>query len=100
MLASLGLLGVLLHNLVKLNDLNKECQGHLDFGQYFRLEWISILISVIVVIGATEVSQEIVQLEQAGKWLGFGFIAVGYLAQSLLVKVMGKAQAFMDDSTK
>ena len=92
-----GLLGIVLHNLVKLNDLKQSHpNGDVNYGQYFKMEWISILISIIVVGGLVWTSQEITELANAGKYLGLGFIAAGYLAQSLLIKFMGKAQKVLD----
>lgn len=99
-LFGLGLLGVILHNLVKLNDIKKaNPDGDVNYGKYFKMEWISILISIIVVIGLVWTSQEVTELANAGKWLGLGFVAAGYLAQSLLIKFMGKAQKVLDAKT-
>lgn len=39
---------------------------------------------------------EIKQLEMAGQWLGLSFVAIGYMAQSIVVAIMGKAQKFID----
>ena len=87
----LGLLGVILHNLVELNKLNKQLKGNLKLKDYFKLEIFSICISLVVVICAVIASQEIKQIEQAGKWLGLAFVTIGYMGQSLLVFFMGKA---------
>ena len=91
-LVLLGLTGILLHNLIKLNDINRANDGNVNILKYWRLERFSILISVIVVIGALIAKTEIAQLEQVGKWLGLSFVAIGYMAQSIVVKFMGKAQ--------
>jgi hypothetical protein len=96
----MGIIGILLHNLVKLDSLNRANSGIVNLGKYIAIERFSIIISVLVVIGATIGSQEIKQLEFAGKWLSLGFLAIGYLAQSILVKVMGKAQSYVDNQTK
>jgi hypothetical protein len=37
------------------------------------------------------IKNEIKQLEQASKWLGLSFITIGYMGQSLLVFIMGRA---------
>lgn len=89
-LFALGILGVLLHNLVDLNKLNKASDGNLSLKKYFKLEIFSILISILVVVASVFISQEIKQLEAAGKWLGLAFIAIGYMGQSLLIFVMEK----------
>lgn len=91
-----GFLGVVLHNLVKLNDIKKaHPDGEVNYGRYFKMEWITILISVIVVAICVIFSQEIKELNVAGKYLGLGFVFVGYTAQSLLVKWMGKAEGIV-----
>lgn len=87
----LGVLGVLLHNLVELNKLNKSQKGELKIKDYLKLEVFSIAISFVVVLCAVIASQEIKQLEQVGKWLGLAFVTIGYMGQSLLIFVMGKA---------
>lgn len=91
-LAVAGLIGVLLHNLVKINDINKDPnKGNFKLAAYWSKEWASIAISCIVVVVSAYFQAEIKQLEQAGKWLGLGFVALGYMAQSVLVSFMGKA---------
>lgn len=95
-LYGLGILGVLLHNLVELNKLNKASKGNLNLKQYFSLEAFSIIISLIICFVALLVKTEISQLEQVGKWLGLAFMAIGYMGQSLLIFVMGKANKVID----
>ena len=95
-LFALGILGILLHNLVELNKLNRASKGVLSIRQYLRLERFSILISVIVVAVASIIKTEITQLEVAGKWLGLAFMSIGYMGQSLLIFVMGKASKAID----
>lgn len=96
-----GLLGVILHNLVKLNAIKQaNPEGDVNYRKYFKMEWISIFISALVVFGMVWTSQEVKELANAGKWLGLGFIAAGYLAQSLLIAFMGKAQKTIEEKTK
>lgn len=95
-LFGLGALGVLLHNLVELNKLNKASKGTLNIRQYLSIEAFSIIISLIVCFVAIIIKTEIQQLEQVGKWLGLAFIAIGYMGQSLLIFVMGKANKVID----
>ena len=99
-LAGLGLVGILLHNLIKLNDINRANDGNVNLWKYWKIERFSILISVIVVCAALVAKSEIKQLEQVSKWLGLSFIAFGYMAQSIVVKLMGRAQKYVDDTTK
>jgi len=98
-LAGLGIVGILLHNLIKLNDINRANDGNVNIWKYWRLERFSILISVIVVGACLVARAEIKQLEQVGKWLGLSFIAIGYMAQSIVVKFMGRAQKYVEDTT-
>lgn len=96
LLLILGLFGVLMHNLVELNKLNKASAGNLKIKQYLKIEVFSIIISICVVIVCIIVKQEIQQLERVGKWLGLAFIAVGYMGQSLLIFFMGRANKVID----
>jgi len=86
-----GIAGILLHNLVKLDTLNRKNEDAFSFWKYLKVERFSILISIIIVALCVVGSQEIRQLAFAGKWLGFGFLCVGYMGQSILIKYMGKA---------
>jgi len=92
----LGMLGVLLHNLVELNKLNKASKGNLNIRQYLKLELFSILISMVVLVVCIVIKSEIKQLERVGKWLGLAFMSIGYMGQSLLIFVMGKANKVID----
>lgn len=91
-----GFAGVLLHNLIKMDSLNRKASGNFNYGQYFRLEKFSILISIIVIAFCAYFSQEVKQLAKAGNWLGLGMGAIGYMAQSVLVSFMGKAKKFIE----
>lgn len=90
-LIGFGIAGILLHNLVEIGKLNRQSAGNFKILPYIKLEWPSLLISLIVVTVASYLKSEISQLEAAGKWLGVGFVAVGYMAQSVLIAAMGKA---------
>lgn len=91
-LFALGIMGVLLHNLVKMNELNKAPENNFTIAKYIMVERFSIIIAFIMVGASVLVSNEIKQLEQAGKWLGLGFLCIGYMGQSLLIKFIGKAE--------
>lgn len=95
-LIALGVLGILLHNLVELNKLNKSSKGTLSIRRYLNIEIYSIFISLVVLVVALIIKHEIVQLEAAGKWLGLAFMTIGYMGQSLLIFVMGKANKVID----
>ena len=97
-LGVLGLFGILIHNLVKLNSINRKAKGNLNFGEYLKIEMFSILISVCVVIVALLAQQEIKQLQAVSQYFGLSFVAIGYMAQSLVIQFIGKAQKFIDAS--
>ena len=90
-LLAFGIAGILLHNLIKMDTLNKKDGVNFSFWKYLKMERFSILIALIIVAVAVVGSQEVRQLQLVGKWLGFGFLAIGYMGQSILVKYMGKA---------
>ena len=101
-LFALGLLGILLHNLIKMDSLNRKSKGNLNLRQYLALEWISILISVVVVVVALIAQTEIKRLSVVDNYLGLAFVAIGYMAQSIVVSYMGKAEKFLqsDENTQ
>lgn len=96
-LYGLGVLGILLHNLVELNKINRDPNTkNFTLKSYFKTEAYSIVISLIICFVALLVKSEIQQLESVGKWLGLAFMAIGYMGQSLLIFVMGKANKIID----
>lgn len=95
-----GLAGILLHNLIKLDAINKEKKENFSFVKYLKAERFAILIAIIIVALSVRASQEIKQLAIIGKWLGFGFVAIGYMGQSLLVHYMGKASKIIGAEEK
>jgi len=96
-LFALGLLGILLHNLIKMDSLNRKSKGNLNLRQYLALEWISILISVVVVVVALIAQTEIKQLSVVDNYLGLAFVSIGYMAQSIIVTYMGRAESFLHE---
>lgn len=99
-LLAFGIAGILLHNLIKLDAINKADGPSFSFWKYLKLERFSILVSLIIVAVAVIGSQEIKQFEMAGKWLGLGFLAIGYMGQSILVKYMGKVSKVIESDDK
>ncbi len=94
----MGILGMALHFLVKMDSINRDSAGAVNWKKFFLLERFSILISFLVVVVATLLSHEIKQLELAGEWLGFGMVSIGYMSQSLLIKFMSKIQSCADNN--
>jgi hypothetical protein len=99
-LFGLGLLGIILHNLVQLNKINRSQNGNVNLFQYFKMEIYSILINVIVLVCALIAKHEIKQLEEASKWLGLSFVTIGYMGQSILIFVMGKTEKKINDNNQ
>lgn len=89
-----GVGGVLLHNLLKISSLKKK--NTFNASAYFGLEWPTISVSLIIVILCIAGKHEVVQLEQAGRWLGLAFTTIGYMGQSLFVQLMGRASKVLD----
>ncbi len=96
----LGLLGIVLHNLIKLDGINRQSEGNINLWKYWRMERFSIIISVIVVVVCLIARQEVKQLQQVGNLLGLAFVAIGYMAQSIVVSFMGKAQKIINDKSQ
>jgi len=97
LLLACGFGGVLLHNLMKMDEINRKDNGEFKFGKYLKLERFSIIISCLLVGILVMIRSEIRQLEQIGNWLGIAFIAIGYMAQSILIRYMGKAKNILED---
>lgn len=98
----LGLFGVLMHCFVELHKLNKKSNGNAKLKDYLRIEIYSILISISMAVASSFIGNEIkTALEKIGwGWLfGASFIAIGYMGQSLLIFVMGRAQKKIGDSS-
>lgn len=88
-----GLGGILIHNLTKIAELKKSNQ--FNAHKYFSMEWPSISISCILVVLAIFGKHEVAKLEEAGKWLGLAFTTIGYMGQSIFVKLMGRANKIL-----
>lgn len=99
-LALLGLFGILLHNLIKLNQINRKLKGEINLGNYLKMERFTIIISICVIIIALIAQQEIKQLELVGKWLGLAYVAIGYTAQSLVIAMAGKTEKIIESETE
>jgi hypothetical protein len=95
-LAAFGVLGILIHNLIKLNEINRAADGNINLWKYYKLERFSIALSCCVITVALIARTEISQLESVGKWLGLAFTTAGYMAQSIVITFMGRAKKFME----
>lgn len=99
-LFGLGFLGILIHNLIKLDSINRQSDGRINLAKYLALERFSILISICVVVVCLIARAEVKQLEAIGNWLGLAFVAIGYMAQSIVVAFMGKAQKYINSASE
>lgn len=97
LLLAVGMLGILLHNLIKMDAINRKAKGELNYLKYLSLEKFSILISIVVVVIALITKSEIKQLQIVSNYLYLGFVAIGYMAQSIVVSYMGKAEKFLSN---
>ena len=96
----LGFFGIFIHNLIKIDGINRQTNGNFAFKTFFKIEWTSLLISVCVVVVCLIAKNEIKQLNGVSNWLGLSFVAIGYMAQSIVYSFMGKAQKIIDDKSK
>lgn len=97
MLFGLQLLGMLIHNLVKIREINAKTNGDFKAGLFFKMEWPSILISICIAIVAIIAKVEIKELDFAGGYLGLGFVFIGYGGQSLLFKYFGRIEKKLNE---
>lgn len=95
-LLCLGFAGILLHILIKINTINRQMLGGFKYRDFLRLEWPSIMISIVTVLVAVFLRREIEQSEYATKYMGAVFFAVGILAQLIVYKFIGRAQSIID----
>jgi len=96
-LFGLGLFGIVIHNLVKLNEINIKQNGNIRILEYLKLERFTIILSICVVLVALLVKDEIMQIKQLSTWVGVSFVSIGYMAQSIIVSIMGKGQKILDN---
>lgn len=95
-LAAGGVLGILIHNLKNMNDINKRNNGNFLLRDYLRLEYLSILLSACVVAVALIASQEIKKIQTVSEYLVLSFVAIGYMAQSIVISFAGKAEKYLN----
>jgi len=94
-LFGLGFSGVLFHNLIKLNSINRKNKGIVNFSEYFALERFTIIISILFVGFLVVIKSELAGVETINKWIGTAFGLAGYLAQSLIVSFTISTEKFI-----
>jgi galactitol-specific phosphotransferase system IIC component len=92
----LGIAGIITHILVDINNINHNPNTTTTILKYFKTEWASMVLSLILVGVAIFLKTEIIELENAGKWIGIGIFGLGYMANSILTSFTNKAQKFID----
>ena len=92
-----GLLGILLQILIKMNSLkSKSKSANLKFSakEFFADDWITIMISVLVVVVCIVLLDEILRFKPSIQaWIKFGFFFVGYTGSSILLYALGKTES-------
>ena len=78
-----GILGIMVHTLMKINNINRRTKGKVNLKEFFAVEWPSIWISVSIVVVALIAREEIQKLKIVGNYLLFGFFCIGLSAQSI-----------------
>ena len=76
-----GVFGIAIHNLVKINQINRKENGNFKFLPFIRLEWPSISLSLCVVVVCLIAKQEIRQLEQVSNYLALFFVFTRYASR-------------------
>lgn len=94
-----GLGGIFTHVLMKIDSLNRKYDGEVNYGKFFRVEWASIAISIIVVLVAMIAREEIASLKAVGSYLALGYFAIGIAAQSLAYMVKGRTEKIIEKET-
>jgi len=97
LLFGIGMLGIVSHNLMKMDSINRKQEGNFNYLSYLAIEKFTILLSIIVVGIAVVAMQEVKVLANAGNYLAIGYFSIGFMSQSILVKVMGKAEKMLND---
>jgi hypothetical protein len=95
-LFALGVLGIFIHNLMKMDEENRKKDSDFNLPQYLMKERFSILLSLCVVIVSLIVKKEIAELEIAGSYIGLGFVAIGYMAQSIISAFRHRVKSVSD----
>lgn len=92
-----GILGILSHNLIKINELNRK--NAFTASMYFRMEWPSIMLNLVLVSACVLWKHDFVTwaFDKAALPTGVAIFTIGYSGQSILLKVMGRANKALGD---
>lgn len=102
-----GLLGVLLHVLYKVGQINKRlCTVNYKqiFAEYWKTDWVSVILSIVTVVIAVFLSNEWLNLKDTDKvptsiseiiqyklvlFIRTAFVIIGFCADSLVATYLG-----------
>lgn len=82
-----GLLGVLIHNLFQIKDL-QDTGKYEGLNKYYARQWASIMLNIIIVLSVVVCHEQITSLKSVGWHFHWIIILVGYTGQSLFPKVV------------
>jgi hypothetical protein len=95
-----GLIGILFHICLKIPEMKKRFKvANIEFSlsKYFQDDMWGIIASIVTVIAAIFILDEIVDFYPALlKWSKFFFIFIGYTGSSLLVTALGKTADYVN----
>lgn len=113
-----GFLGILLHTLVKIKQINNRlCTVNYRqvFAEYWKTDWVTILISVVLVVTAVFLSNEWLNLKDTDKvpdsisgivqyklvlFIRSVFVVIGYCADAILAVYLGGTEAKLIQKAK
>lgn len=115
-----GIFGILIHAFIKISKINKSLQytNYKDvFKQYFKIEWTTLALSLIVVSASVFVADEILTSDEkdvtkilpmlmynVSQFIKITFIAIGFSANSIVYSLFGKVdkrlRSFEDNENK
>lgn len=93
LLAISGLLGILVHNFMKIDALNRANPDKFNLLSFWKVEWASIALSVCFLIAMLIARTQIQELERVGKWLSVGFFCIGLCAQSIAYYLKNRTES-------
>lgn len=113
-----GMIGITIHVLIKIKGIRKRNPkaGIKEvFGLYFQMDWDSLLLSFVTVLGCMFIINEFLftkdfeNIDTAKEfgwkykmvnWIRTVFIVIGYAAQSLIYASLGRAEKVLHERAK
>jgi len=82
-----GLIGVLIHNLFQIKEL-QDTSKYEGINKYYSKQWASIMLNIIIVLAVVVCHEQITSFKNIGWHFNWIIILVGYTGQSLFPKVV------------